>query len=336
MLEETLELLLRAPGITGAEDNAANVVADMLSEYMPVRRDALGSVIGEKEGTGEGILLDAHLDQIGLIVTSVTDEGFVKVSKCGGADIRTMACHEVMILGKEQLYGVVTSTPPHLLKGEDSAPSWEDISIDVGLSGDVAKEKISIGDRVLLLGKVRKMLGNRICAPAIDDRAGIAVILRALEILKEKKSDKKITVVFSVQEEVTGGGAKGAAFQSDDATAIAVDVSFATAPDISPIVSKPLGNGPMIGISSALNLSISEKLQAIAKENDIPFSLEVMGSKTGTNAEDYAFTKCGKKTGLVSIPIRNMHTSVELCDLDDLENAAKLLALFVESEGKAE
>lgn len=333
-IQNTLFELLDASGITGAEDPAADVAAKMLANYMPVRRDTLGSVIGEMDGEGDGILLDAHLDRIGLIVTGITDEGFIKVSKCGGVDLRTLACHEVTILGKEPVYGVVVSTPPHLSKGEGEVPEWKNVSIDVGMSGEKAKEKISIGDRVLLIGKPRKMLGNRVCGAALDDRAGMVVLLRTLDILREKGVQKKLTVVFSVQEEVTGGGAKGAAFQSDDATAIAVDVSFATAPDITAIEGKPLGKGPMIGISSALSLSVSDKLQTLAKKNNIPYSLEVMGSKTGTNAEDYGFSKCGKKVGLVSVPIRNMHTSVEICDLQDIENAAQLLALFVESEGE--
>ena len=327
--------LLAAPGITGAEDDAAAVAARLLSQYMPVHRDTLGSVIGETDGEGSGVLLDAHLDQIGLFVTSVTDEGFVKVSKCGGADVRTMACHEVCVLGSEPTYGVVVSTPPHLRKGEDAAPKWEDVAIDVGLSAEQARARIKPGDRVQLLGKPREMLNGRISAAALDDRAGIASILRALEILKEKNVHKKMTVVFSVQEETSGGGADAAAFQSDDETAIAIDVSFAAAPGISPVESKPMGAGTLIGVAPSLTRTVSDRLEQLAKDHAISYGIEPMSSSTGTNAEGYAFSKCGKKTGLLSIPIRNMHTSVEVCDLEDVEATAQLLALFVEGEGQA-
>ena len=333
-LKETLFALLSAPGITGAEDDAAAVASRLLSAYMPVRRDTLGSVIGESEGEGDGVILDAHLDQIGLFVTAVTDEGFVKVSKCGGADVRTMACHEVRILGREPVYGVVVSTPPHLKKDGDDALKWEDVAIDVGMSAERARALISAGDRVQLSGKPREMLNGRICAAALDDRAGVAAILRALEILKEKNVRRKMTVVFSVQEETSGGGARTAAFQSDDASAIAVDVSFAGAPGLSETQTKPMGKGTMIGVSPSLSRKVSDKLIALAKENGIPYCLEPMGGKTGTNAEDYAFSKCGRKTGLLSIPIRNMHTSVEVCDLRDLEATAQLMALYVEGEGQ--
>lgn len=334
-LREMLFELLSAPGITGAEDDAAAVAARLLSQYMPVRRDTLGSVIGETDGEGSGVIFDAHLDQIGLFVTAVTDDGFIKISKCGGADVRTMACHEVRILGKEPVYGVVVSTPPHLKKDADETLKWEDVAIDVGLSVERARAVISPGDRVQLLGSPREMLNGRISAAALDDRAGIAAILRALEILKEKNIKRKLTVVFSVQEETSGGGAIAAAFQSDDAAAIAVDVSFACAPGLSPLETKPMGKGTMIGLSPSLSRSVSERLISLAKENGIAYNLEPMGGKTGTNAEDYAFSKCGRRTGLLSIPIRNMHTSVEVCDLRDLEATAQLLALYAEKEGQA-
>ena len=326
--------LLAAPGITGAEDDAAATASRLLSRYMPVRRDTLGSVIGEMQGDGTGVLLDAHLDQIGLFVTAVTDEGFVKVSKCGGADIRTMACHEVRILGKQPVYGVVVSTPPHLRKDEDAVPKWEDLAIDVGLSAQQARACIAPGDRVQLLGKAREMLHGRISAAALDDRAGIAAILRAIEILNEKNVQTKLTVVFSVQEETSGGGACAAAFQSDAETAIAVDVSFAGAPGLSSVETKPMGEGTLIGLSPSLTRSVSDTLQTLAQKNKVPYNLEPMSGSTGTNAEQYAFSKCGKKTGLLSIPIRNMHTGVEVCDLRDIEATAQLLALYVEQGGQ--
>ena len=332
-VKQVLTELLSAPGITGAEDGTAAVAERLLRTFMPTRRDTLGSVIGELDGDGDGVLLDAHLDRIGLFVTAVTDAGFVKVSRCGGADLRTLACQDVVIHGKEDVFGVITSTPPHLRKGEDGVPKWEDIAIDTGLSGEEARKRISAGDRVQLLGAPRELLGGRIAAAALDDCAGMAAILRAVDLLQEKNVRKKLTVVFSVQEEVTGGGAKGAAFQSDDATAIAVDVSFGAAPGIPDTKTKPISGGVMIGVSPTLTRSVTEKLISLAEDHSVPYNMEPMGGTTGTNAEDYAFSKCGKKTGLLSIPIRNMHTCVEVCDPGDIEATAQLLALYVEKGG---
>ena len=335
-IKEVLFDLLNAPGVSGAENDAAEVAARYLSAYMPVRRDALGSVIGELDGSGDGVLLDAHLDQIGLIVTAVTDEGFVKVNRCGGVDRRTLSCQEVLIHGKEDVYGVVVSTPPHLSGGENDVPKWETISIDTGLTGEKAKALIPVGCRAQFSAKPREMLHGRVCGAAVDDRAGVAALLRAVDILKEKHVQKKLTVVFSVQEEVTGGGARTAAFQSDDASAITVDVSFGSAPGLSAVQSRPLGKGTMIGIAPSLSSDVSERLQVLAAENDIPFQTEIMSGGTGTNAENYGFAKCGKRTGLLSVPIRNMHSAVEVVDLRDIESTAQLLAAYVEKDGEAE
>ncbi len=325
-----LTKLIGATGVSGMESDAASVAEKELSKYMSVRRDALGNVIGEQQNAKDSILLDAHIDQIGMIVTAIADDGFIKIDKCGGMDMRVLSSHEVVINGKEEVYGVITSVPPHLLKDEKSVPKWSDISVDVGMSAQKARELISVGDRVTFIGGERKLLSDHITAPSIDDRAGVAAILRTLSILKERNCNKNVSVVFSVQEEVTGAGATAGAYQSDAHTAIAVDVSFATCPDVSDEKGKPLGSGPLVGISPVITKSVSDTLISLAKENSIPYETEVMGSRTGTNTENYALSKGGRKTGLVSIPIRNMHTAVEVCKLSDIENTAQLLALYIE------
>lgn len=327
---ELLSKLIDGNGVSGQEADAADIAEKELSKYMNVRRDALGNVIGETENSENCILLDAHIDQIGMIVTAVTDDGFIKVDKCGGTDIRILSSHEVVVNGKEPVYGIVTSVPPHIAKDEKSVPKWQDISIDVGLSREKARELISVGDRVTFIPSERKLLSDNYSAPSIDDRAGVAAILRALSILKEKNCKRNVSVVFSVQEEVTGAGASAGAYQSDAKTAIAVDVSFATCPDVSDEKGKPLGSGPLVGISPVISKSVSDTFISLAKENGIPYEIEVMGSRTGTNTENYALSKGGRKTGLVSIPIRNMHTAVEVCKLSDIENTAQLLALYIE------
>ncbi len=333
-VHELLSKLITAKGVSGNESSAADIAKEELSKYMSVRTDALGNVIGEMSDTEDAVLLDAHIDQIGMIVTAITDEGFVKVSKCGGMDIRVLSSHEVLINGKSDVYGIITSVPPHLSKGEKSVPKWEDISVDIGMSGEKAREIISVGDRVTFIPSERQLLSDCVTAPSIDDRAGVAAILRALSILKERNCKKNVTVVFSVQEEVTGAGAMTSAYESNAGTAIAVDVSFATCPDVSDENGKPLGAGPLVGISPVISKSVSDRLITLAKENSVPCETEIMGSRTGTNTEDYARSKSGRKVGLLSIPIRNMHTAIEMCKLSDIENTARLLALYIEKGGE--
>ncbi|MBQ3007882.1 MAG: M20/M25/M40 family metallo-hydrolase [Clostridia bacterium] len=332
-----LEKLCSAKGVSGAENGAADVAAELLGRYMPVKIDPLGSVTGT---TGEGdvhILLDAHLDQIGLIVTAVDETGFLKVARCGGADIRVLAAAEVTVHGKEDIFGVITSTPPHLSKPEDSskAKGFDEIAVDIGMKREDAIKIVSPGDRITFNGGFSKLLGNRVASPSIDDRAGVAAILRCLEMLEGKELNCRLSVMFSVQEETGGSGAQTGAFSAAADEAIAVDVSFAAAPGISGEKYASLGGGTMTGYAPSLDYEMSRRLSDIAEKKNIPAQPEVMGGKTGTNCDEIQISGRGVKTALLSIPLRNMHTAVEVCDLEDIENTAKLMAEYILERGGA-
>ena len=152
-MKELLLQLCTPAGVSGAEKTAAQEAAEALSAFAQVHIDASGNVIGEIAGPGPHILLDAHIDQVGMVVTGVDAEGFLRIDKCGGIDLRILAGHEVTVWGKEPLYGVVCSTPPHLAKKEDqSITDIVDLAIDIGLPAELAKEKVHPGDRVTLPG----------------------------------------------------------------------------------------------------------------------------------------------------------------------------------------
>ncbi len=326
-----LERLCAASGVSGAENEAAKVAAELLGKYMPVQIDALGSVTGSIGSGDVHILLDAHLDQIGLVVTAIDDVGFLKVTKCGGADIRVLAAAEVTVHGKEKLFGVITSTPPHLSKPEEAnkAKGFDDIAVDIGLSSENAKKLVSPGDRITFNGNFTRLLGNRISSPSVDNRAGVAAVLRCLEILRGRELNCKISVMFSVQEETGGSGAQAGAFAADADEAIAVDVSFASAPGVSSEKYAELGGGTMIGYGPSLDYGMSIKLSEIAENRNIKNQAEVMGGKTGTNCDQIQVAGKGVKTALLSVPLRNMHTAVEVCDLEDIENTARLMAEYI-------
>ncbi|MBR5561929.1 MAG: M20/M25/M40 family metallo-hydrolase [Clostridia bacterium] len=330
-----LEKLCSAKGVSGAENKAAQVASELLSKYMSVKIDPLGSVTGTMGEGDTHILLDAHLDQIGLIVTAVDEDGFLKVAKCGGADIRVLAAAEVTVHGKEDIFGIITSTPPHLSKPEDSnkAKGFDEIAVDIGMKREDALKIVSPGDRITFNGSFSKLLGSRVASPSIDDRAGVAAILRCLEMLEGKELNCRISVLFSVQEETGGSGAQTGAFSADADEAIAVDVSFATAPGISSEKYASLGGGTMIGFGPSLDYDMSRRLSEIAEKKNIPNQSEVMGGKTGTNCDEIQISGKGVKTALLSIPLRNMHTAVEVCDLEDIENTAKLMAEYIIERG---
>ncbi len=334
-IRKICEQLTEGAGVSDA-CHTLTKAKELLSEYADVRTDALGSIIGT---VGEGrphIMLDAHLDRIGLIVTAVDESGFLRVDKCGGADVRVLSAAEVTVWGKEPIYGLITSTPPHLANADEAskAPSFDNIFIDTGLSYDKLKNLVSVGDRVTIDAPVRSLTGTKITGAALDDRIGMAALLRVLDIIKEKKPAVKISVLFSVQEETTEAGGKTGAFGISPDEAIAVDVSFGTAPGVSEQESGKLGSGAMICISPSLSQKMSEELISVAKENDIKYQTEICPSQTGTNADVISVSKFGIKTGLVSIPLRNMHTQAEVADLEDIESVAQIIAGYIIRKGE--
>jgi len=330
-MEELLLSLCAAEGVTGHETAAAAAAARLLARHCEdVRIDALGSVVGKRHGSGPRLLLDAHLDQIGMAVTAVEEGGFLRVTPCGGMDLRTLAGQEVMIHGKEALYGVIPATPPHLSKSEDKATEWKDILIDTGLPREALAELVPLGTRITLRTPPARLLGERLTAPALDDRAGMAAILRCLELL-DREDTCPLTVLFSTQEETFGqSGAKTAGFASGAESAIVVDVSFAMAPSLdeqrAPGI---LGGGAMIGVSPALDEQMGETLRRLAREKDIPHTIEVMGGRTGTNADTLQGVAVGIPCALLSIPLRNMHTAAEIVDMRDIEAVAQLMAAYI-------
>lgn len=330
-LKDTLFRLTAAVGTSGREEDAAATAANMLKKYCrDVHFDAAGNVIGSFGGEGEHILIEAHIDQIGLIVTAVEDGGFIKASKCGGIDLRTLAAQEVTVWGSERVSGIVVSTPPHLSGGEDKTDFSENILIDTGFNSDELHKKISVGYRVTVNSNQTALMNGIIATPALDDRAGVAAILYALDMTYGKKIKNKVTVAFTSQEEVGRRGAKTVAFECGVQKSISVDVSFALTPDSSREECGELGKGVMIGVSPVLSKHMSDRLISLCKKKNIPYQLEIMSGDTGTNADALSVTGGGICSSLISIPIRYMHTGVETADITDIENTARLIAAYLE------
>lgn len=312
----------------------------LLSQYCAhssVEVDRFGSVSGvfrQAEFGQPMVLLDAHIDQIGLVVTGHQERGFLKVAPYGGMDRRIMAAQGVLLYSETEkawLPGVVASTPPHLTKSEerDSVPEITDLLIDTGLTQKEAEEKLPLGSFGMLAAPLTQLGEHRINASALDDRAGMAALLGVLELLQDAPLDCGITVLFSNREEVNSAGAKTAGYRLHPDLVLAVDVSFANGPGIPKDKCGKLGGGPMIGVSPTLTPTVSQRLVELAGEKDIPYQTEVMGGSTGTNADSLSLVRGGRRSGLVSIPQRNMHTPAEIVDLRDMANTARLLAEYL-------
>jgi endoglucanase len=338
---DTLKQLTDAQGVAGNEGAVSQVALELLKEFDPnAHTDCFGSVvgfIGDRDNGNPVILLDAHIDQVGLIVTHIDDKGFIKAERCGGIDRRALAAQAVTIHSREPVKGVICTIPPHVSRGKKDVTQpmkADSIRIDAGLTKAQAQEVISLGDVATIDGELIRMSDKIVTGSALDDRAGVCAVLYALSLLKGNKALRfNIAVSFSAQEELGCRGATVTAYNAEPEYAVVVDVSYGLSPGCSSIEHKcgKLGGGPMLGYAPTLNREMFEGFKKIAREHDVAYQLEIMSRDTGgTNADSITTVKGGVKTALVSIPLRYMHTPVETADISDIEAAGHLIAAFIE------
>lgn len=308
--------------------SAADIAASELSKYAEVVRHGTAGIIAKIDKGGKRtLLLDAHIDEVGFVVTSVSDSGFLKVSNVGGIDPRILPASRVIVHGKSDIPAVFTSTPPHLAKKENETVSLDDILLDTGL-GEKAKELVSCGDFATFDSNF-SLLGERFVGKSFDDRAAVVCLIKLAEEIHNKKLPVNVIISLSEQEELGTRGAVTSAFEIEPDEAIAIDVSFGKAPGIAAHESGKLGGGAIIGISPILNKKMTDRLTALAKKLEIPHQFEVMGGRTGTDADVISITKSGIPSALLSIPLRNMHTPEEIIDERDLDSVCRILSAYI-------
>lgn len=311
--------------------DASDIATAELSKYMPTEKfGTLGAIGVLDKGVNKTLMLAAHIDEIGFVVTGILDGGFLKVANVGGIDKRILPATPVIVHGKEKVSAVFASTPPHL--GSNEPQEISDILLDTGVLKGL-EDKVSVGDFVSFDSKCVNLLGNRICGKSFDDRSAVACLIEIASRIYDKELPFNVVFCLTDQEELGIRGAKTAAFAIDCDQAIAIDVTFGNAPDVPDSHLKRLGDGVMIGVSPILNKAITNHLIELCEENNIHFNHEVMSGATGTDADNITVSKSGIPTGLVSIPLRNMHTPSEVIDLADLESVCDLLEAYILSGG---
>ena len=339
-LPDVLRKLLTAPGPSGYEQAAAAVFRDAAAAFAEVTYDSVGSTVARVKGTAGGPLLAVigHIDEIGLIVHHIDDDGFLWFTGVGGWDPVILVGQRVQIATRDGVVpGVVGKKPVHLLKDEErkQAPELRAMHIDIGAKdGEDARALVRIGDVGVVAASRSSFPNGRVVSRSMDNRLGCFVAFEVARLVAEAGgAPGDVAGVAVAQEEITFAGARTTAYSLQPDLAIVVDVNHATdAPGIDEkeLGKHEFGSGPVIARGSTLDPKVFELLYAAGEESGVPFTVEASARYTGTDADAVHISRGGVPTGVVSIPLRYMHSPVEMVQLDDVENAAKLIAAFAQ------
>ena len=324
---------------TGFEGPAAERIAALVRPMVDeVYTDTLGSVVAVKRCGVPGakkLMLEAHLDEIGLIVTGY-EKGFLRFSTLGGVDPRMLPALEVKILTDEPMYGVIDTMPPHALSDEDMEKAFDadKLFINVGLTEEEAVKRIPLGTPVSFASECFALGENRMCGKSFDDRACAAILLQTLENVQDCALDVDLCLLFAVQEEIGGRGAVAATFGIAPDYAVAVDVTHAHTPDAKKSETLLLGEGPAVAVGPNISPVMFRALRELSEKNGWPYQTEVIPGNSGTDGWEIQISREGVATAVVSLPLRYMHTPVEVIDLRDAEATARLLTALVKNAGE--
>lgn len=273
------------------------------------------------------LLIDAHIDTIGLCVSQLLGGGFLRCTSIGGIDRRILVTSEIEIYGKKIVKGIFSSIPPHLANknGDGTLPEFCDFLVDTGLSDKELSENVSVGDPAMFCGKTSRLLGDRIASAHLDDKICCAVILDACSRLCNEKIDCNVIVLLSSGEETREGGAKTAAFIAEADGAVALDVNFAKEKGVPDYQSSKIGDGAMISRSAVTDRRMTDILIGCAEKSGVRHKVIAEVEGTGTNADTIEVSRRGTPCAVLSVPIKYMHTPCELCSLFDAECASDIL-----------
>ncbi len=340
-LSELLKELTEARGPSGYEKEVRELVSEKLSALSDeVRVDRVGNLIalkrGEraarraaphKEGPRPSVMLAAHMDEVAFMVSKV-EKGFLRITAVGGVDPRILLAQRVTVHGARELPGQVVSVPPHFTQAaerEKTVPI-EKLFVDVGLPPAEVERLVKAGDLVTFMGSYTPMAGGTAFSKSMDDRASIASLAVCLEELGRRHHAWDVYAVATVQEEVTGVGAIAGSYHLEPTAAIAVDVTFAQQAGVTGPETLQIDRGPAIAMGPNVSPKIFDRLVEAARALEMPYQIEPIPGSTLTDAWDIQVSRSGIPTGLVSIPLRYMHSPVETVMLRDVERAGRLLA----------
>ena len=283
------------------------------------------------------IMLDAHMDEIGMYVTDILDGGFLRVTNIGGIDTGILQASDVIIYGtEERLFGVIASTPPHLASGDGKElPKIDELLIDTCYTKEELESKIRIGTPVGFAPKYTELLGNKIMGKSFDDKACAACAIYAAATTPKEELAGDVYVMLSCCEEVTGMVAPGAYAMNPD-YAMSIDVNLGRVPGTKKEDTVEIGGGPSITISAVTDRNLTNMLIKAAKDEEIMYQISISPTHTGTNAVSIQLAREGIPTVDVGLPLASMHTYNEIISLDDAETLTKLIRSFIKNTDIAE
>ena len=335
---ETASLVKELTEARGPSGREAEVRALVRARFGPfadeVREDAMGSLIALKRGFGPSprpsIMLAGHMDEIALIVSQI-EKGFLRVASIGGFDPRVLFGQKVTVHGRRSLPALVVSVPPHFLAPADQEKPvpLDKLFVDVGLPPAEVDVLVRVGDVITLDACYTQLAGGYAAAKSLDDRAAVAMLVLCLEHLSARTHAWDVYAVATVQEETGLKGATTSAYGIAPDAAIAIDVTFGQQPGVSGPETAKMDGGPTISLGPNFHPRIFERLVAAAKSIEIPYQVDPVPGASGTDAWAIQVARSGIPCGLLSIPVRCMHTPVETVALRDIERAARLAAEFI-------
>lgn len=338
-VKKTLKELCSLMTVSGFEKKSREQLYTLVSPlFDKVEEDSFGNLVCVKKGGRDNsprLMIDAHLDTVGMMVTDILEGGFLSVVSIGGLDTRILPSAEVTVYGKERVYGIISSIPPHLRKSRDSSvPTMEELYIDTGYSKDALKEIVSVGDPVVIEGRYTELQNGYICSASLDDKACACGVLDAVSRMDKDTLKYDVYVTLSAQEETGKCGAALCACRIKPDMAIVTDVNFGTLED-DDLDSIKCGEGAAIDISAATDRRLTRGIMALLDKSDIPYQRVCEPTRTGTNSELVSVTGEGVPTVLMSVPLKSMHTPVEAVCLSDIKSLSDIILKVVTTEADA-
>ncbi len=318
-------------GPSGQEMEVAEYFAQQFRPFVDeVTVDSMYNVIAHKKGTGPKVALFAHMDEIGLMVVAIEEDGSLRLGNVGGVDPRILPACRVWVHGKEKLFGTIGALPPHLMRAEDRKNNYkrEDLYVDVGLPAEKVRELVRVGDIVTFNVPSTPLLNGQFAAKTMDDRACVTMLVETAERLRKLQCDADVYFVGSTQEEVGSRGAKTAAYALDPDLAIAIDVDHATIPGSRPNTTVDL-DSLCASIGPVLQPKLLKRLMDCAAAHHVKLQTTVAERNTYTDGDEVSLARAGVPMVLLSLPLKYMHTTVETLDIQALKEGGRLLAHFL-------